>query len=134
VAGAEVVDEMARFLEGTGGEGSKRFVFDDLNFEFATTHMTPSSVVTLDRIVGLLKEHPDARIAVEGYTDAIGAPEANETLSRQRAEAVKDAMVVRGVAADRIATRGLGQEQPRGSNETAEGRAQNRRTEIVVTR
>jgi OmpA-OmpF porin, OOP family len=133
-ASAPVVAELSQFLEGSGGEPSRRFAFDDLNFEFATTDMTSSSLATLDHLAQLLKAHPTAEVVVEGYTDDIGLPAANERLSLQRAEAVKNALVARGADADRITTRGLGQEQPRASNDTAEGRAQNRRTELVVKR
>jgi outer membrane protein OmpA-like peptidoglycan-associated protein len=132
--GGTVGHEMAIFLGSSGGEPSQRFVFDHLNFEFATTNMTPDSLSTVDGVAEVLKAYPAARILIEGHTDATGVPEANERLARARAEAVKSALVARGVSADRITTAGMGQEHPLAANDTQEGRAKNRRTEIVVTR
>jgi outer membrane protein OmpA-like peptidoglycan-associated protein len=126
--------ELTQFLDGSRGEPTRRFVFDNMSFEFAGTNLTPRSVPTLDAVAAALKAHPNARVVLEGHTDSVGAPAANARLSFDRAEAIKSALVARGVAADRITTRGFGQEQPAASNDTPEGRAQNRRTEIVVTR
>jgi outer membrane protein OmpA-like peptidoglycan-associated protein len=129
-----LVAEVEQFLESTGGEGSKHFVLEDLNFEFATTHPTPKSLATIDELAKVLKAHPGARIEVQGHTDNVGLPAANQRMSLERANAVKSALVTRGVSADHVTTKGLGEAQPLASNDTPEGRAKNRRTEIVVTR
>jgi outer membrane protein OmpA-like peptidoglycan-associated protein len=122
------------FLQAPGGEASKHFVLEDLNFEFATTHLTPKSLATLDQLATALKAHPDAHIEVQGHTDNIGLPAANQRMSLDRANAVKGALVARGVSSDHVTAKGFGQEQPLATNDTPEGRAKNRRTEIVVTR
>jgi outer membrane protein OmpA-like peptidoglycan-associated protein len=127
VAGVE------EFLESKGTGASKHFVLEDLNFEFATTHLTSKSVATVDQLAQVLKAHPDARIEVQGHTDNVGQPAANQHMSLQRANAVKSALTARGVSADHVTTKGLGEEHPIAPNDTPEGRAKNRRTEIVVT-
>ena len=71
---------------------------------------------------------------LSGYTDSIGRPEANKKLSIDRANAVRDQLVSAGVAASRIETQGLGEENPIASNDTDEGRAKNRRLELTVTK
>jgi outer membrane protein OmpA-like peptidoglycan-associated protein len=134
MAPSGVASEVTQFLDETSGGRSKRFVFQDLNFEFATTHLTPTSIATIDHLADALKAHPAATIEIEGHTDSIGMPAANQRISLERADAVRSALVARGVAADRITTKGLGDEQPLASNDTAEGRAKNRRTEVIVTR
>jgi outer membrane protein OmpA-like peptidoglycan-associated protein len=79
-----------------------------------------------------MAKYPDLKILIEGHTDNTGTPAGNLTLSDARAAAVKAALVADfAVAADRLATRGLGDTQPAGPNTTATGRAQNRRVEIV---
>jgi outer membrane protein OmpA-like peptidoglycan-associated protein len=94
---------------------------------------TPESMKTLDEIATLLKAHPSATIRVESHTDAIGNRASNLSLSQGRAESIKNELVDRGVGAARIETAGMGGELPAASNDTAEGRASNRRSEIVVT-
>jgi len=88
---------------------------------------------TIDEIGAALNAHPAAAIRVESHTDNVGTQKSNLDLSQARAEAVKSELIARGVAASRIETAGMGQELPIASNDTAEGRARNRRTEIVVT-
>ena len=73
---------------------------------------------------------PGVAIRIEGHTDSVGAAERNLLLSRARAEAVRAALIVRGVANERLRAEGLGQAQPRGDNATAQGRAENRRIEF----
>jgi outer membrane protein OmpA-like peptidoglycan-associated protein len=128
------VAELSQFLDGAGGEPSKGFTLSDLNFELGTTNLTPGSLTTLEGVARVLAAHPGAQIRLEGHTDALGLPEANERLSLQRANAVKEALVARGVAADSITTLGFGQDQPLAPNDTAEGRARNRRIELIITR
>jgi OmpA-OmpF porin, OOP family len=126
--------DLAQFLDSSTGDPSKRFAFDEMNFEFANANLTPGSLPTLDAVAAVLKAHPTSQILVEGHTDSTGVPAANQRLSLDRANALKSALTARGVDADRITTAGLGQDRPVASNDTAEGRAKNRRTEIVVTR
>jgi K(+)-stimulated pyrophosphate-energized sodium pump len=113
----------------------KRFVFDDLNFETGTATLTTASQATVDELASLLKAHPDVRVTLEGHTDSTGNAAANKKLSQDRAAAVKAKLVEQGgLAPDRIRTAGYGEERPLASNDSEEGRARNRRTELVVTK
>jgi outer membrane protein OmpA-like peptidoglycan-associated protein len=128
------VDALRQYLSSPSAEPTRRFTFADLTFDVATADLTPQAVPTLDGIATALGGSPNARILVEGHTDVTGNPEDNQRLSLARAQAVKDALVARGVGADRIDVAGRGQDVPVASNDTEEERAKNRRTEIVVTR
>jgi outer membrane protein OmpA-like peptidoglycan-associated protein len=78
-------------------------------------------------VVDALREHPDLRIEIQGHTDNVGDPAANRRLSERRARAVRDYLVSRGIAAERLDVRGLGASEPAAANDTEAGRAQNRR-------
>jgi len=110
----------------------RRFIFDNLNFESGSTTLTPESRPTVDSLVVILKAYPSASIALEGHTDSTGDAVANKKLSLDRATAVKNLLVGGGVADLRIATAGFGPEKPIAPNDTEEGRAKNRRLELVV--
>ena len=126
--------QLAVFLATPGGELPRRFVLDNLDFDFATGKLVPGGAGTVDSIAAVLGDHPTAEIVIEGHTDNVGDPATNQRLSQQRADAIKAALAARGVAAERISTAGIGQDRPITSNDTEEGRAQNRRVEIVVVR
>ncbi|MFO0760157.1 MAG: OmpA family protein [Byssovorax sp.] len=87
----------------------------------------------LDQVAEVLKDQPNQTITVEGHTDSVGTAAANQTLSEKRAQAVREYLVSRGVPADAIKAVGYGPTRPVADNKTAEGRADNRRVEIVVT-
>jgi outer membrane protein OmpA-like peptidoglycan-associated protein len=110
----------------------KTFVFDHLNFDSATTHLTPESTPTVNDLAMVLKAYPNAHVQLVGHTDNTGTAEANQALSSDRASAVKAMLVSQGVAADRISTAGFGQDRPIASNDSEAGRAQNRRLELTV--
>jgi OOP family OmpA-OmpF porin len=83
--------------------------------------------------VALAKTHPSSKIIVQGYTDAQGSLAYNEALSQNRAETVRAYLVSHGVPADRLTATGFGPRNPVATNDTVEGRANDRRVEIVVT-
>lgn len=100
-------------------------------FSFARAEIRPQSERVLKEIATMLGDHPDWKLLVDGHTDAIGGADSNLDLSRRRAAAVKAALVGRyGVAAGRLATDGFGQSRPKADNDTAFGRALNRRVEL----
>lgn len=102
---------------------------------FPTNESTllPAAIVKLNEVAdALIKGNPDANITIEGHTDSQGQRQYNMDLSLKRAESVKAQLVSRGVAADRIKTVGVGPDRPVADNKSAEGRANNRRVEIIV--
>lgn len=90
------------------------------------------SVVELDKVVEMLSAHPSMRIELEGHTDNVGRDDMNQRLSEQRAKAVYDYLVGRGIDPARLAYRGYGPTRPVGDNATAEGRRLNRRTAFTI--
>ena len=101
-------------------------------FNTASAEILPASNTELDILVRLMKGNPTMRIEVGGHTDNVGADAENQKLSEQRAQAVANFISGYGVDAARVTSKGYGETKPLGSNETEEGRAQNRRTEITV--
>ena len=124
---------LARYLGDTSATVPRNFVFDHLNFQTASTQLTPESVGTVNDLAQVLKAYPNAQVQLVGHTDSTGTAETNQTLSLDRANAVKSLLTTQGVAADRISTAGSGQDRPLASNDTEEGRARNRRLELNVT-
>jgi outer membrane protein OmpA-like peptidoglycan-associated protein len=109
-----------------------RWATQGILFETGKAALKPESRPVLKEIAAALKEHADLKVLIEGHTDNVGTPAANLALSDERAAAVKAALVAdHGSAADRITTQGLGDTKPSLPNTTANGRAQNRRVEIV---
>jgi OmpA-OmpF porin, OOP family len=113
-------------------EVPKRFVFDDLRFESGSIVPPSTSDAEVISLVAVLKAYPAVSVALEGYTDNTGDPVSNKALSLDRAAAVKEHMVKLGIAESRISYTGYGHENPVASNDTEEGRAKNRRLELVV--
>jgi outer membrane protein OmpA-like peptidoglycan-associated protein len=96
--------------------------------------LLPSAQVKLNQVADvLIKQDPDSKIVVEGFTDSQGTAPHNQDLSERRAKAVREYLVSRGIAADRVSSQGFGLARPVADNTSAEGRANNRRVEIVVT-
>jgi len=123
--------ELSKFLAGAD-PAPKRFTFDHLNFESNKTVITPESRPTLTDLATILKSYPAVDVSLEGYTDSVGTPAENKKLSLDRASAIKTELQGTGIAAKRITAAGYGEEKPVASNETDEGRAKNRRLELVV--
>ena len=94
--------------------------------------LRPGAAATLDNLAGFLREQPQRDIAIEGFTDTGGSSVANRRLSESRAQALREALVARGIEPRRIEARGYGDSFPVASNDTAGGRQLNRRVEIVI--
>jgi len=105
----------------------------DVLFDTGRATLKPGATRDLDRLAQALKDNANTRVKIEGYTDSVGSMAYNQGLSERRAQAVADALEVRGVPADRYQVEGLGKEYPVASNNTPEGRQQNRRVEIVFS-
>ena len=102
-----------------------------INFDTGKSDIKPESMPIIDQIAALLKAHADLKISVEGHTDNVGTPASNKTLSEQRAKSVMNAVVQKGIAAGRLTAVGWGQDKPIADNRSEDGRAKNRRVEIV---
>ncbi len=101
-------------------------------FNTASYELLPASNAELAKLIQLLKRNADLRIELGGHTDNVGSDDANLKLSDQRANAVRDHLIAQGIDAARITAKGYGETKPIASNETEEGRAENRRTEVTV--
>jgi len=107
----------------------------NVQFDVNKAEIKSASMPAVENVYGLMKSYPSIRIELRGHTDSTnstGDPDYNIKLSQRRADAVKEALVKRGIAADRIRAIGYGERQPIADNRTEEGRAMNRRTEFVI--
>lgn len=110
----------------------KRVAVYGIYFDFASATLKPESTPVLDEIADALKTNPDWNLTIEGHTDSVGTAPYNLDLSNRRAAAVRDALVTRyRINGDRLTTAGYGLTRPKASNDTPEGRALNRRVELV---
>jgi outer membrane protein OmpA-like peptidoglycan-associated protein len=104
----------------------------DVLFDTGSYTLRTAAREKLAKVSGILLAYPGLKLQVEGYTDSVGSDEFNQRLSEQRASAVRDYLVGQGVSSDAITAAGFGKSRPVASNDTIEGRQQNRRVEIVV--
>lgn len=118
-------DEMLRILNSLGR------IALYINFDTGRSEVKSESTPVIDEIETLLKSNPDLKISVEGHTDNVGNAAANKKLSEARAQSVMKLLVARGINQSRLSAKGFGQEKPLDDNSTEEGRARNRRVELV---
>lgn len=102
-----------------------------VNFDTDQATLRPDAAPVIDEIAKLLQGDPALRLSIDGHTDSSGAAEHNRTLSKARADAVRDALLAKGIADARLATQGFGADKPLADNADATGRARNRRVELV---
>jgi outer membrane protein OmpA-like peptidoglycan-associated protein len=139
----EAANELARLralyasfaqLNGTFTERGLllRLAESELRFPAGQATLPAGELASLDRLATLLKAHPELTARIEGHTDSLGGEALNQALSLQRAEAVRQAIVERGVDEGRLSAEGLGPASPIADNATAEGRGKNRRVEVYI--
>ncbi len=104
----------------------------DVLFDTGKAELNPGASRKLDQLAQFLAEHKDRRVQIDGFTDSIGSDSYNEELSRRRADAVKSALVTRGIDSSRIGTQGYGKAYPVANNSDSGGRQLNRRVEVVI--
>jgi len=104
----------------------------DVEFDFDKSTIKKGYYQDIDNLVQVMKDYPDLNVVIEGHTDRVGTAAYNKKLSQRRAEAVKKYMVEKGIDANRLNAQGFGEDKPIASNETKEGRQQNRRVEAAV--
>jgi outer membrane protein OmpA-like peptidoglycan-associated protein len=119
-------------LKATNPAKETRVVLTNILFPSGEYTLLPASNFDLDKVLSLLESNPEMRIRLEGHTDTIGQAEDNQILSQKRAEAVRDWLINQGISPERLEAKGFGATLPKASNETEEGRRENRRTEMVI--
>ncbi|HST77626.1 MAG TPA: OmpA family protein, partial [Verrucomicrobiae bacterium] len=105
----------------------------DVLFKIGSFELLPGARERLAKVSGIVLAHPGLHLEVEGHTDSIGTDEYNQQLSEKRAEAVRSYLVQQGISESAIVARGMGKSSPVATNDTAEGRQQNRRVEMVIS-
>ncbi len=127
-----VAYELAQFLADPAQSAPRSFVLRNLTFDSGTADITRASRRTLQDVATVLQAYGTAKVMLQGHTDSVGNPTANYDLSLARANAAQAALLALGVDAARLSTAGFGADRPLQANDTPEGRAQNRRTELLV--
>ena len=130
---ALVLEGQLRDLNAMKTERGMVITIGDVLFDTGRAELKSGGLRSMDKLVGFLKEYPRRTALVEGFTDSVGSDELNQQLSARRADAVRTALVSRGVEAGRIGTQGYGESFPVAGNESAGGRQMNRRVEIVLS-
>jgi outer membrane protein OmpA-like peptidoglycan-associated protein len=105
----------------------------DTLFATGKSELKSGATVNLDRLTAFMNEYPTRTAAIEGFTDSMGSDEMNQSLSQRRADAVKGYLVGQGVSSARLSSSGRGENSPVADNESAAGRQQNRRVEVVIS-
>ncbi|WP_163324986.1 OmpA family protein [Draconibacterium mangrovi] len=105
----------------------------DVRFGFDSSDLTADSKANVGKLVEIFNKYPDTDILVIGHTDSDGAETYNQTLSEKRAASVVSFLKSNGIVASRLSSVGMGESQPRATNDTKEGKAQNRRVEFTIT-
>jgi len=121
-------------LSGKASPGGNMFRLDNVYFETNSSNLKNESNVQLDRVVKFLNDNPSNKINIFGHTDFLASDDYNKWLSERRAKAVMDYIVKKGISQDRLTFKGFGKTAPVASNDTEEGRAQNRRVEIEIVK
>jgi outer membrane protein OmpA-like peptidoglycan-associated protein len=105
----------------------------DVLFRSGSFELLPAARERLAKVSGIVLAYPSLHVAIEGHTDSVGSDQYNQDLSEHRAESVRDYFVQQGIQSSAIEARGFGKTDPIASNDTAEGRQQNRRVELVLS-
>ena len=108
-----------------------KIIATGIRFDTGKATLKPESMGIINEISKLMNNHPEIKFSVEGHTDSDGDDSSNLTLSKERAKTVKNTMVKHGISADRLNTKGFGESKPMDTNDTPEGKANNRRVEFV---
>ncbi|MBE9549907.1 MAG: OmpA family protein [Proteobacteria bacterium] len=104
----------------------------NVNFEFDSATLKTSATEKLDTVSELLASHGSVVVEVAGHTDSVGPEDYNQGLSERRANSVRDYLIAKGISSDRMSAKGYGEARPVGTNDTKDGRAANRRVELIV--
>ncbi|MDQ2640704.1 MAG: OmpA family protein [Pseudomonadota bacterium] len=130
---AEMLQSQIAELQARPTDRGLVLTLGDVLFDTGQAALKPGAMGTIDRLANFLRESPGRSVVIEGHTDSTGSDALNLTLSESRASGVKAALMQRGVDAQRVVAVGKGKSAPIASNDTAAGRQQNRRVEIIIS-
>jgi outer membrane protein OmpA-like peptidoglycan-associated protein len=133
VAKRQQLESEIKELQAKQTERGIILTLGDILFATGKSVLMPAAADTIDKLAAFLKKYSNRTVLIEGHTDSVGGETYNLGLSHNRADAVKAALVAKGVSEDRIKTKGYGESQPVASNATSGGRQLNRRVEIVIS-
>jgi len=112
--------------------GTTLVSLEGTHFDFNKATLRPEAIAKLDHAAQVMADNPGIRVNIEGHTDSVGSDSYNQSLSERRAKSVVDYLLGKGVDAGRLMPTGFGESRPVATNDTAEGRAQNRRVDLIV--
>ena len=127
------LESAPQFASASDTNGHPMWNLDSLKFASGSSKLPTEASAQLNRIAAMLKADPDFRLTIAGFTDDVGSASENLRISRSRADSVKNALVARGIAPDRITAQGFGEKGPIADSATVEGRATNRRVSVRLT-
>lgn len=130
---ARLMNQLNQVLETRDSARGLIVNMPDVLFDINKSDLKPTARERLAKVAGILLAYPDLRVEVDGYTDSTGTADLNQQLSQQRADSVRTYLTSQGVSSNSITTQGFGMNNPIASNDTASGRQQNRRVELVVS-
>lgn len=130
---AQLLDQLNKIMETRDTARGLIMNMSDVLFDFGKATLRPEAREKLAKVSGILLAYPTLRVQIEGNTDNVGSDAFNQTLSEKRAFGVRDYLVAQGVDGNKLTAIGYGKSRPIASNDTAEGRQQNRRVELVLS-
>ena len=130
---AQSLDAMLRDLQARPSDRGMVVTLGDVLFDSGSAELRAGGLRVIDRLADFMREYPQRRVSIEGFTDSVGNDSANQALSEERASAVRSALVDRGIDPARVVARGFGESYPVASNGSGIGRQMNRRVEIVIS-
>jgi outer membrane protein OmpA-like peptidoglycan-associated protein len=136
LAAERETDELQRQIAELNARETDRglvVTLGDLLFETGNSELKGGAAGNLNKLAAFLDEYADRSVLIEGHTDNVGSEDSNFNLSQRRADSVKSYLVELGVQSERLSTSGLGEGSPVAGNDTATGRQQNRRVEVVIS-
>jgi outer membrane protein OmpA-like peptidoglycan-associated protein len=134
-AAARQADDLQRQIDALNAKATDRglvLTLGDVLFASGRADFRPGAANNLNKLVAFLNQNPNRSVEIEGHTDSVGADDYNQGLSQRRADSVRSFLIQQGVVAVRLSAAGKGEHQPVADNESATGRQQNRRVEIII--
>ena len=128
--------ELQRQLDELNAKKTDRGIvltLGDVLFTTGQANLNSAGTTNLSKLAAFLNAYPDRSVAIEGYTDSVGSDDFNIALSQRRAESVKSFLTGQGIVGARLSTAGKGESDPVASNDSADGRQQNRRVEVIIS-